>query len=190
MNKKAIRSVLIIAVIIVLVGGVWVLKNKDNVFGNGNENSQKNSNSSDNSAENSDINSEFALDITGDSVELEILKSHNLPIILDFSGTTCPPCLVLRPTLEELNSELQGKAIVKIADVWANEKLADGFPLRAVPTIFFFDSKGNPYIPPENNPDELMIYNDKDTGEHLFTVREGIIEKERLLAILEEMGME
>lgn len=190
MSKKTIRSVIIITIIIVLIGGVWILKNKDSIFAKSSGNSQVSGDFKDTSNKSSEGNSDFTLDISGDFVELDKLKGYNLPIILDFSGTTCPPCLALRPTLEELNIELQGKAIVKIADVWANEKLAEGFPLRVVPTIFFFDAHGNPYIPPEENPDELLIYNDKDSGEHLFTVKEGIIKKERLLAILEEMGLE
>ncbi|NLJ16935.1 MAG: thioredoxin family protein [Clostridiales bacterium] len=182
MSKKAVQSIVIVVIILVLIGGVWVLKHRDELF-------KDKTNSSVSEIKDKVDESPFALEITGDSVQLDKLKGYNIPILLDFSGTDCPACVILRPTLEELNKELEGKAFVKIADIWANTALADGFPVRAVPTMFFFDGNGKPYVPPEDNPDGLIMYKDKQTGEHIYTVKEGIMEKERILAIFEDMGL-
>jgi len=110
-----------------------------------------------------DPNFEFSVS----SLELDVLKSYKLPILIDFGADACIPCQMMHPTLEELNTELRGKAIVKFIDVWKYPEAANGFDFSLIPTQFFFDKDGN-----------------------LYTSHTGILEKDEIISIFKEMGME
>ncbi|OLN32939.1 Thioredoxin [Desulfosporosinus metallidurans] len=40
--------------------------------------------------------------------------------MIDFGADSCVPCKEMAPVLKKLNTEMQGKAIVKFVDVWKN----------------------------------------------------------------------
>ena len=106
-------------------------------------------------------------ELVANLLDLEALKQYNLPILIDFGAEGCIPCQMMYPTLEELNEELRGKAIVKFIDVWEYPEAANGFEFSLIPTQYFFDKEGNQYM------------------EHT-----GILNKDNILTILKEMGME
>lgn len=58
----------------------------------------------------------------------------------------------MAPVLQKLNKEMQGKAIVKFVDVWKNENAAADFPVDLIPTQFYFDKDGNPFVPRDADP--------------------------------------
>jgi thioredoxin 1 len=151
--------------------GIWLLKN----FGQ--------------ASSDTDINPDFALHVT-ESLDIEHLKSYGLPIIIDFGADSCVPCKEMAPVLEKLNKELQGKAIIKFVDVWKYQELAEGYPLRVIPTQIFYDNNGKPYIPSDPEGMQMYLYSLRDTNEHVFTVHEGGISEEMLLSVLREMGLE
>ena len=131
----------------------------------------------------------FDLDATT-NLDIEALKAHGLPIIVDFGADSCEPCKKMAPVLVDLNQSLRGRAIVKFADVWKNGDIVQGYPVRAIPTQFFFDAEGKPYVPTDEEEamqNGFMMYVHKDTGEHLLTAHEGGLTEEQLLAVLEEM---
>jgi len=132
---------------------------------------------------------DFSLNVT-EQINLESLKSHNLPIIIDFGSDSCIPCREMAPTLEKLNRELHGKAVIRFADVWKSSSLADGFPVRVIPTQILIDSSGEPYTPNSGDPVPLKTYQDPKTGEHIFTAHEGGITEADLMTMLKNMGME
>jgi len=133
-------------------------------------------------------NPDFALNVT-EKIDLDKLKSYRLPIVLVFCAEECPPCQEVAPVVEELNKELQGKAIIKLIDVWKYNDLYEGYPLRIIPTLFFIDSKGNPHKPKDFDAMKMQIYRTKETGKHVFTFREGVMSREQLLEVLKDMGM-
>lgn len=135
-----------------------------------------------------DSNPDFALHIT-EKIDLEKLKSYGLPIVIDFGADQCIPCKEMAPVLKELNTELQGKAIIKFVDVWKYQELAQGFPISLIPTQIFIDANGNPYSPKDAEAMQMKLYTLKDTGEHALTAHEGGVTKEQLLEILTEMGL-
>lgn len=63
-----------------------------------------------------------------------------LPRLLDLGSTTCTPCKVMAPILEELKKEYAGKLAVEFIDV--REDLAAGhiYSIRVIPTQIFFDA--------------------------------------------------
>ena len=170
-KSKRVLKILLPFLLVCIVISIWVVKNsKGDVVSEGNG------------------NPDFALHVTQD-IELEKLKSYRLPIIIDFGADSCIPCKEMAPVLEELNQELQGKAIVKFVDVWKYKDLAKGYPINLIPTQVFIDAKGQPYQPSDPESKQLNLYSLKDTGEHAFTTHEGSLTKEQLLDILTEMGL-
>jgi thioredoxin 1 len=67
----------------------------------------------------------------------------NLPKLWDFWATWCPPCKELKPTIEALEKEYEGKIEIKSIDVDQNKDLAQKFSVQAIPTLVFLDAKGN-----------------------------------------------
>ena len=164
--KKHATKAVITVLIIVSVFAVWALKNANN------EGLSENNGSQGNTAEEKDINPDFELHAIN-SLDIEQLKSYGVPIIIDFGADSCIPCKEMAPILAKLNEELKGKAIIKFVDVWKYEELAQGYPVRVIPTQLFFDKDGNPYIPSDLEASQMNMYSSQDTNEHIFTTHEG-----------------
>lgn len=125
-----------------------------------------------------------------EKIDLEKLKSYEVPIVIDFGADSCIPCKEMAPILKELNSELKGKAIIKFVDVWKYQELAEGYPLSVIPTQILINADGKPYKPSYSKSAQFKQYSRKDTGEHVFTAHEGGMTKEQILSVLKEMGLE
>ncbi len=65
----------------------------------------------------------------------------NLPIILDFHATWCPPCKKLAPHLQAIQNKYKGKLIIYKIDVDKEPELARLFKVEAMPTIIFIGNK-------------------------------------------------
>jgi thioredoxin 1 len=133
-------------------------------------------------------NPDFALVVT-EEFDLEQLKSYGLPIILDFGSDDCVSCQAMASDLEELNQELQGRAIIKYIDVWKYEELGREYPVALLPTQVFYDAEGNPFRPSDPQAMKMTLLVHRETKEHLFTTHVGPMTKEEMLAALQEMGM-
>ena len=78
-------------------------------------------------------------DIAVDNFQEEvILKSHEIPVLVDFWAPWCGPCKVLGPVLEKLEVE-QGQSwtLVKI-NVDENQELAQQFNVQGIPSVKLF----------------------------------------------------
>ncbi|MGB4661330.1 MAG: thioredoxin family protein [Mobilitalea sp.] len=126
------------------------------------------------------------------SVDLEEIKSYELPIVIDFGSDECIPCKQMAPVLVTLNEEWQGKAIIHFVDVWKNTNAANDFPVTVIPTQIFYNADGTPFVPSDELAAEIEFtkYEAKDTKEHLFTVHQGGITEEQMRKIFAEMGVE
>lgn len=133
-------------------------------------------------------NPNFLLNVA-ETLDLEHLKSYGLPIMIDFGADSCIPCKEMAPILKDLNARLQGKAIIRFIDVWKNPKLAEGYPIRVIPTQLFFNSEGKPYLPSDPDASRMLMYVLKDTQEHVFTAHEGGMTEQMILDALFEMGL-
>lgn len=180
-NAKVFR--IAIPILIVLVAaGIYLIKNpigataENNSATNGSDQYQT---------------AEFDLDATKD-FKLDAILSHNLPVIIDFGADTCIPCKEMAPILLTLNKELRGKAVVKFVDVWKNTAAGQEVPLEVIPTQFFFNADGTPYVPADEKAaaaNGFIMYTMKDTGKHIYTAHQGGLDKETILTVLKEMGM-
>ena len=69
--------------------------------------------------------------------EREVLRSSD-PVLVDFYGDFCKPCMMIAPLIEELAAELIGKAVVGKVNVAENPLLAAAYQIGAVPTFLVF----------------------------------------------------
>ncbi len=89
------------------------------------------------------------------------------PVLVDFGANSCLPCRQIRPILKEVGKEYGEKARVLVIDVFQFQDLAKQFKVQLIPTLVFFDSKG------------------KEAFRHL-----GVLDKEKIVTKLKEIGME
>lgn len=171
MAKKKLIRIIIPIFIVIAIAGIWIFKNI-------------NSGSADKVTPN---NEDFVL--ATETVDLNKLTAYELPIIIDFGSDSCIPCKEMAPVLETMNSEMQGKAIIKFVDVWEHPEAADGFPIQLIPTQIFINTDGTPYVPGDDIEVEFTMYSYKDTGELAFTVHQGGLTEEQMRAILADMGV-
>lgn len=87
--------------------------------------------------------------------DTEVLQSKE-PVLVDFWATWCGPCQMLAPVLEEI---AQKHKVAKV-DVDENPELAAAFGIESIPTVLAF------------------------RGEQIVGKSVGLVDKERLLALL------
>lgn len=176
LQKTVWVKVVVLLIIVVAIGGIWFLKQKGKSAQTG-------------AGQTLTVGGTVGgpLAVT-DAKELERIRSLGLPVVIDFGADSCVPCKEMAPVLEELNRTLQGKAVVKFVDVWKYKDLAEGYPLRVIPTQFFFDKEGKPFRPSDGQLG-MILYADKDSRQHAFTAHEGGMTRGQLLAVLKEMGV-
>lgn len=132
-------------------------------------------------------NADFLLAAT--KIDLDKLKSYGLPIIIDFGADSCIPCKEMAPVLKKLNQEWQDKVIVKFVDVWKYPDASAEFPVQVIPTQFFFNGQGKPYVPSDPEGMQMIMYSLKDTQEHVYTAHQGGLTEQQFRAIFREMGI-
>jgi len=76
-------------------------------------------------------------EVTKDSFQREVIESKK-PVVLDFWGPQCVPCIALMPQVEAMASQYGDK--IKIAKVEApkNRRLCIELKVMALPTFLFF----------------------------------------------------
>ncbi len=144
MDKKKITTIVVLLLIIVIILGMTILK--------------------DNSVKEVSTTGTFDLQVDENFNKEEVL-SKGYPTMLDIGGADCIPCKEMAPTLEKLNKDLKGEAIIKFVDYWKYPDLAKQFEFEVIPTQFFYDENGE-----------------------LYTTHEGGITEDKILEIFEEMG--
>lgn len=74
--------------------------------------------------------------------ELSKALSSGRPVLVDFGSNSCMPCRQLRPILQEIKKEQEGKLEVLVIDIYKHQALSSEYRVQVIPTLVFFDSTG------------------------------------------------
>jgi len=100
-------------------------------------------------------------------VSLKAALSNGKPTLAEFGASTCIPCKEMKPILEQLAIEYEGKLNVVIVEVYDQMELTRSYKIMTIPTQVVFDSAG------------------KEITRHI-----GLWPKEQIIAQLKKMGIE
>lgn len=64
--------------------------------------------------------------------------SKNEVVLVDFYADWCGPCQGFHPTIEILDKEFDGKAIISKINVDKSPELSQDFGVRSIPALFYF----------------------------------------------------
>ena len=67
----------------------------------------------------------------------ESVKKHRM-LIVDFWASWCGPCKIVSPVIDQLSSELAGKAVFGKINVDDNPSVSNAFGIQSIPTIIIF----------------------------------------------------
>ncbi len=170
--SKHIR-IAIIAIILLLIAGIYVLKNKDDI-------SLLSSSVAENAGELQSGRAELEIDFTP-----ALIQENEKPLILVMGTSSCGPCLRMIPGLRELAG--RADADVRYIDINENSEVMSYIPVRVTPTTALYLPGGKPFEPAEDSAFPFTLYSSRNTGEHMVTVIEGYLSKEQIESLIEEM---
>ena len=79
----------------------------------------------------------MAVEITDGNFSDVVLNSDKA-VLVDFWATWCGPCRMIAPIVDELHTELEGKAVIGKVNVDENSEASTNYGVRNIPTILIF----------------------------------------------------
>jgi thioredoxin 1 len=66
--------------------------------------------------------------------------SGDKPVLVDFTAEWCGPCKAMKPAIESIGKEVQGKARVLKLDIDRSPSMSSKYNVQAVPTFIIFQN--------------------------------------------------
>ena len=79
----------------------------------------------------------MAIEVNADTFEKEVIQS-TLPVLVDFWGPQCAPCLALMPHVEGLADKYGSKLKISKIDASKNRRLCLNLKVLGLPTFLFY----------------------------------------------------
>jgi len=79
----------------------------------------------------------MGIEVSMDSFDEEVVSASH-PVLVDFWGPQCKPCLALMPYVESLDEQYPGIKIVKV-DASRNRRLCLKLGVLSLPTFLFYN---------------------------------------------------
>ena len=80
-----------------------------------------------------------------DSTFDEVVKSSEVPVLVDFWAEWCGPCKMVAPILDEIAQEQEGKLQVAKINIDDNLDVTRRFEVMSIPTLILFKD-GEPQV--------------------------------------------
>ena len=78
----------------------------------------------------------LVIDVTEATFEAEVVvRSAQVPVVIDFWAEWCGPCKQLSPVLEKLVEQDAGRWILAKIDVDAEQRIAQAFQIQSIPSV-------------------------------------------------------
>lgn len=179
--KNKIFKISIIVLIIGLIVGVYVYKNKIDKDVNIDKTQSQTM---------SQKEIDFSMDIVDDDFDIERLTSYGVPVIIDFGAGYCQPCKEFEPTLHKLKEQYGDNIIIKLIDIEEYPEIADEYGIMTVPTQLFYNSNGTPYIPLSNMTNTNIEFEKNENSDVLYTKHKSVSSLNKMKVFLNEMGLD
>jgi len=79
----------------------------------------------------------MAIEVSGETFEKEVVQSET-PVLVDFWGPQCAPCLALMPHVEGLGEKYGAKLKISKIDASKNRRLCLNLKVFGLPTFLFY----------------------------------------------------
>ena len=79
----------------------------------------------------------MAIEVNSDSFEKEVIQSE-VPVLVDFWGPSCAPCLALMPHVEGLAEKYGAKLKISKIDASKNRRLCLNLKVFGLPTFLLY----------------------------------------------------